>query len=370
MIRTLFLLVTLALLAAGSLWLHAQSRPPVRPPRPVSAVGPRSIFAPGVVEGASRQIDLRLEVAGRVAQVAVKEGDFVEAGALLVQLDDAMQRHQLAMLQAELAGAEAQLQRLENGAHPHEREEAQAWLAAREARLKHAELERDRAKQLVDHSAGAAQELARWEAEAKALKAEVLAAKARLDLLLAPPREDELAAARARVDAARARVDQAQEELRRTRLVAPAPGEVLAVHCQVGERIDLTDPQPVVILADTRQRRVRAYVEELDAVRVRLGMPARLTADGLPGKVFHGQVVEIMPRMTFKQVWSDRPGERFDAKTREVVVELSDPTPPTAAQPQPPEATDDGDLVYGLLVEVELVPNPSPPDRHAARHIP
>lgn len=365
MIRTLFLLGTLGLLAAGSLWLHAQSRPPIRPPRPVSDAQPRSIFAPGVVEGASRQIDLRLEVAGRVAQVAVQEGDFVEAGALLVQLDDATQRHQLAMLQAELAGAQAQLQRLENGAHPHERKEAQAWLAAREARLKHAELERDRAKQLIEHSAGAAQELARWEAEAHALKAEVLAAKARLDLLLAPPREDELAAARARVDAARARVDLAETELRRTRLLAPAPGEVLAVHCQVGERIDLTDPQPVVILADTRRRRVRAYVEELDAVRVRLGMPARVTADGLPGKVFHGEVVEIMPRMTFKQVWSDRPGERFDTKTREVVVELSSPVPTTTTQDPPPHG-DDGDLVYGLVVEVELLPA-APPPRHARR---
>jgi hypothetical protein len=149
--------------------------------------------------------------------------------------------------------------------------------------------------------------------------------------------------------------------------MAPAPGEVLALNCQVGERIDLTDPQPVVVLADTRRRRVRAYVEELDAVRVRLGMPARVTADGLPGKVFHGQVVEIMPRMTFKQVWSDRPGERYDAKTREVVVELSPPTPPTAASADPLNNHDDGDLVYGLLVEVELVPTAPLPDRHAAR---
>lgn len=369
MIRTFFLTSVAALLVAGSLWLHAQSRPPVRPPRPVSTAGPRSIFAPGVIEGAGRQVDLRLEVAGRIARVAVKEGDFVQAGDLLVQLDDATQRHQLAMLRAELAGAEAQLQRLENGAHPQEREEAKALLAAREARLKHAELERDRAKRLVDHSAGAAQELARWEAEVSALQAEVLAAKARLELLLAPPREDELAAARARVEAARARVELAETELRRTRLLAPAAGEVLAVNCEVGERIDLADPQPVVVLADTRRRRVRAYVEELDAVRVRLGMPAKVTADGLPGKVFQGEVVEIMPRMTFKQVWSDRPGERHDAKTREVVIELDAPGRPAEGQAHR-LATDDDGLVYGLLVEVELIPQLPSPDRQAARSLP
>jgi multidrug resistance efflux pump len=356
------------MLAAGSYWLQGQSRPPVRAPRPVHTTDSRSIFAPGVVEGAGRQIDLRLEVAGRVAQVAVKEGDFVDEGALLVQLDDATQRHQLAILKAELAGAEAQLQRLENGAHPQEREEAKALLAAREARLKHAELERDRAQRLVEHSAGAAQELARWQAEVNALQAEVLAAKAHLELLLAPPRDDELAAAKARVDAARARVELAETELRRTRLLAPVAGEVLAVHCEVGERIDLTDPQPVVVLADTRRRRVRAFVEELDAVRVRLKMPAKVTADGLPGKVFHGQVVEIMPRMTFKQVWSDRPGERYDAKTREVVVELAEPGVPTSLALQ--NASEEGDLVYGLLVEVELLPTPLAPDRQAARVLP
>jgi hypothetical protein len=67
---------------------------------------------------------------------------------------------------------------------------------------------------------------------------------------------------------------------------------------------------------------VRAYVEELDAPHVRMGLAAHITADGFPGRVFVGEVVEVLPSMSAKQVWSERPSERFDLKTREVVIEL------------------------------------------------
>ena len=67
---------------------------------------------------------------------------------------------------------------------------------------------------------------------------------------------------------------------------------------------------------------MRAYVEELDAPRVRVGMPARITADGLPNK-FNGTVVSISPQMTSKSLYSDHPGELYDTKTGEVLIELS-----------------------------------------------
>ena len=85
-----------------------------------SAVGQRggaaiAIHAPGVVEGIGRQLDLRLEVAGRISEVLIKEGDYVRDGQLLVRLDDATQRHHVQALQGELQFAQARLERLKNG---------------------------------------------------------------------------------------------------------------------------------------------------------------------------------------------------------------------------------------------------------------
>jgi hypothetical protein len=88
-----------------------------------------------------------------------------------------------------------------------------------------------------------------------------------------------------------------------------------------------------------------------------------------------------MPRMSFKQIWTDRPDERFDMKTREVLLDIhstvSDVGQQTsrdaqsAHQPQLNGATLDRTvrstsgrassttadaLVYGLIVDVEILP--------------
>ena len=137
-------------------------------------------------------------------------------------------------------------------------------------------------------------------------------------------REDELRAAEAQVTVAEAKLLLAQTELERTRLLAQSPGQILEVKFHAGELIELQNQPPVITMADTSRLPVRAYVEELDAANVKPGMLAKITADGMPGRVIEGQVVEVMPRMSFKQVWTDRPDERFDVKTREVLIELRD----------------------------------------------
>jgi multidrug resistance efflux pump len=374
------IIVAVGLLAAGTLWLHEQSKPVVRASRPLSASrGPRSIHASGVVEGGSRNIDLRMQVAGRVEQVLVNEGDRVEAGQALICLDDLTQRHEVERLAAELQYAMAKLDRLKNGAHEQEIIEAQGMHAARLARLQHAEAEWERAKRLSQSKAIGEQEVARWEADVRAFSAEVVAAKAKFDLLTSPPRQDELQAAEAKVHAARAQLQLAQTELDRTRLKAPAAGQILEIHREVGELIDLRDPQPVLVMADMRRKRVRAYVEELDALHVVPGMVASITVDGIPGHEFTGEVVEVMPRMSFKQIWTDRPDERFDMKTREVLLDVREDVSDVghrlsvqaANRSHSNTATMDGTaqshqaalrstavgaLVFGLIVEVEILP--------------
>jgi len=356
--RALFIIVVVGLLSAGCFWLHQQSQATVQVSQPVERRGHAlAIHAPGVVEGIGRQLDLRMQLSGRVVAVPVQEGDFVNSGDLLIKLDDATQRFEVEMLQGELAYAVARLERLKNGAHPQERLEAKAMVESRAAKLAHAEHEMARVTRLLAKNAVGEQELDRWKSEVNTLRADLIATKARRDLLEAPAREDELRASDAQVAMARAKLQLAQTELARTELRAPATGEVLDVHRQPGELIELTDPEPAIVMADTSRLRVRAYVEELDAVSVTPGMEARITADGLPGYAATGRVVEIMPRMSFKQVWTDRPDERFDVKTREVLIEIANDSRAPAGAASAASAKDALRLVYGLPVEVELLPS-------------
>ena len=83
--------------------------------------------------------------------------------------------------------------------------------------------------------------------------------------------------------------------------------------------------------------RAQVFVEELDAPQIRVGTFTQVTADGLPGKTFQGRVVRLSPMMGPKQVFSDRPSERHDTKTREVWIDLG--------------ASSQG-LIFGLRVDV------------------
>ena len=113
---------------------------------------------------------------------------------------------------------------------------------------------------------------------------------------------------------------------------------MLDVNTEPGELTGPDRAEPLVVLSDTSTIRVRAFVEELDAPRVAVGMPAQITADGLPDTTFIGRVIAISPRMETKSIHADRPYELYDTKVREVFVEL----------------TDEPKLIVGLRVDVRF----------------
>jgi HlyD family secretion protein len=283
-----------------------------------------AIFASGRVEGASLEIELRPRLAGRIVELRAQEGQMVKANDVLLAIDDQQYRHEEALAAAKLRLAEAELDRIVNGARSQQRTEAAALLRAKQAELERAELAWKRIDGLREAKAVSQQEADNQRTLVSSLAAEVEAARARRDLAEAPARDDEMAMARARIEAEKAQWELAKVQLERTRLRAPIAGQILAVDARVGELAGPDSPKPAVTMADTTTLRVRAFVEELDAPRVAVGMTARIVADGLPDREFHGRVTQLSPRMSRKELWSDRPAERFDTKTREIWIDLDE----------------------------------------------
>jgi len=317
-------------------YIDAQSRTPTR--RASIDPAARAIHAPGRVEGLTEEIGLRARLHGRIVELSAAEGQAVRKEELLLRLDDRRLRHDVQLALAELEQAEARLQKLLNGARVQQREEARAMYQARLAELEQAQVRWNRVQRLRADQAVSLQAADDQYSRVKTLQAQVDAAKARMELLAAPAREDEVRIARAQIEAARARVEIARVELEKTELVAPFAGRVLSVNVDPGELTGPEDSQPAIVLADTRQFRVRAFVEELDAPRVKVGMPAKVLADGLPGKTFSGRVTRLSPRMTRKELRTHDPGERLDTKSREVWIDLED----------------GAGLVFGLRVDVVI----------------
>ncbi len=335
MTRFFILLAGVTGIVALGLIIDRQSRAPVERPSRIAAS--TQVFALGRIEGATPEIPLRFEKEGRVVEVLVQEGQSVRQGTVLVRLDDAEHAHGVALAQAELALAQAQLERVISGAREQERNEAKELYKAKVAALEGVQLAWQRTEGLLKGNAISQQEADDLRTRLAGLSAEVGAAKARMELLEAPPRPDDIAIAQAGVLAAKARLDLANYRLELTRLRALGDGQILNVDVEVGELTGPAAEQPVVVMADTSRFRVRAYVEELDALKLAIGMRARITSDAFGNRQLEGVLVQLSPQMGRKQLWNQDPAERYDTKTREIWVDLE--------QSQ-------GELLIGLPVDV------------------
>lgn len=279
----------------------------------------------GIIEPLAPESRISATAAGRIAEILVREGDRVEAGAILVRLDSHTEEADVAAAEAELRVVEAELARARRGLRPEEREAVDAERASAEARAALSTGIAERLERAARGGAATPDELdrARRQAEADAYAAETAAARA---LAGRRGRREDVLVAEARVTAARAELDRAHAALADKRIVAPLAGEILEIRNRRGEYVMPSTTEPLIVMGDTSRIRARLDIDEADIGSLALGARALVRADAFPGRDFSGRVVEIARRMGRKNARSDEPTERIDTKILEVVVELEDPT--------------------------------------------
>jgi HlyD family secretion protein len=334
-------LVLVTLGACGVQIARSATSDPVTSPRPADVTkasrhavsrtapqetlaGTRYVGGNGVVEPADREARLATQVTAVVRKVLVQEGELVQEGALLVQLDDAAERASLRSAEAELAAERATLAIRERGVRAEDRDALAAEARASMARAGLSDDVMARAERLVASGAQTAAELERARLVARADRASAEAAQARLRAAEAGTTAEEIAFQRARVAAAEARVAQARAAVTRLTVRAPRAGEVLQVKVREGELHSAMGTEPLVVLGDTRQLRVRMDLDERDIARVQVGALAYVTADAFGDRRFQGRVVEMGRRFGRKNIRTDNPVERNDTKILEVVLQLDD----------------------------------------------
>jgi RND family efflux transporter MFP subunit len=95
------------------------------------------------------------------------------------------------------------------------------------------------------------------------------------------------------VTQALANVELAQTAVGKTVVRAPFAATVIDTKIEVGEA---TAPgAPIVMLADVSTLHVDAEIDEADLARIRVGMPADVSLDALPGERIRGKVSSIAP---------------------------------------------------------------------------
>lgn len=297
-------------------------RPGQSDPR-APAVSREWIVGNGVIEPADREVRLAVAVAGRVQRIAVREGQFVRRGDVLLEQESAIERASLAAAEADLLVARAELSRALRGNRREDRDAADADLAAARARSELSSVALARTESLASSSNATRDELDRARGQAEIDRATLRQVEARRNATVRGSRAEDIAVASARARASQARRDQAREQLERLTVRAPCDGEVLQIKLREGEYASPSG-DPAILLGDTRQLRARIDVDEREFSGVRVGAEAAVTADAYGGRRFRGSVVEVARRFGRRNIRTDDPVERVDTKIIEVVLRLDE----------------------------------------------
>lgn len=244
-----------------------------------------------------REVQLAFKESNRIASMAVTEGARVDKGQLLAQLDHHTYRLNLDLAKAQAEQRQAELDALLAGTRKEDIAKLRAQLASARAELTSATLTYQRTHRLAGQNYASREKLDNAESQMKAARGRVDAAQAALALAIAGPRQEDITGARAALAAAKAQVELAQQHLADTRLTAPAAG---IIRDRILEPGDMASPQtPVYTLAITQPLWVRAYVDEPDLGKLRIGQRADVTTDSFPGQGFTGWIGYISPTAEF-----------------------------------------------------------------------
>ena len=290
--KSLRIMVVLVVLGAAAFWGYRQFDQKQAPGNVLHLFGNVDI----------RQIQLSFHATGRIQRILVEEGQKVEAGELLAELDPVRYEAAAEQAKAQVAAQREVLSRLLAGSRPEEIQEARARVKAAEAALRDAEPTHRRTKILAQSQYVSQQQLDNTEASLNTARANLDGAQQTLTLAIKGPRQEDIEVARAQLKAYEAALRKAEEELSDTRLYAP---EHAVVQDRILEPGDMASPQtPVFTLALSNPLWVRAYVSEPDLGKIALGMHAEVKTDSFPNKVYQAWIGFISPTAEFtpKQV--------------------------------------------------------------------
>lgn len=305
-------------------------------------------------------VDVSFKIAGRMTDRLVDEGDWVKKGQLIARLDPIQLQRQfvrdrasisstqsaydqlvtsvayqratleadVAARKADLAAAQARLDAMVNGSRPQDIMQAEAAVNDAKSQLEFARLDWERMQTLYKNEDISKQQFDQARTKFESAQQVVKQAEEKFSLVKEGPRKEDIEAGRADVaravaavataeanrlelkrkeqelverkadiERARAQAGVSESQVDDTTVTTPIDGVVLVKSAEAGEV--LAAGTSVVTIGDLEHPWLRAYINETDLGRVKLGQKVKLTTDSYPGKAYPGKITFIASEAEF-----------------------------------------------------------------------
>lgn len=272
---------------------------------------------------------------GRVAEVVAKDNQHVEAGAVILRLEDEDAKSQLEAAETAVTMAEVQREEAHQG-----KEQQRARLAQQQAALKAIGFRLDAARQTLRRKEAQrkdnlvlSEDLITTRAEVKALEQQEQAESEKLAELKTVDPALAVRKAEAQLKLAQTQRDQARRQLDECTLKAPAAGTVQHISVGAGDivtGISIGRPgiAPVVRFAPDEPPLIRAEVDQEFAGRIQAGQPALIRDDTHAGTSWRGKVERIAGWYKQRSPTALDPAAFTDVRTVECLIAIDSGQPP------------------------------------------
>lgn len=225
---------------------------------------------PEIIQGYVEVSEYRVssKVPGRVLELRVKEGDYVNVGDTLAIIDAPDVKAKLTQAQSAESAASAMDQMANNGARREQINGAYALLQQAKAGLEIAQKSYNRVQRLYDEGVMSAQKRDEAFANYKAIEAQVKAAQSQYDMAVNGARREEKMAAAAQVNRAKGAVQEVNSYISETMQTAQKAGEVSDVYPKEGELIGTGSPIMSVSLLDDMWGTFNVREDQLNGMRI------------------------------------------------------------------------------------------------------
>lgn len=256
---------------------------------------PNKLTASGTIE--STNVTISTIVGGQVIEILVKEGDKVNKGDLLAEIDPYLLNIQLRQAEANVESANAQLKLLLSGARKEDIRASENQLSQAKTNLDQAKTDRDRMQALFESNTITKKQYDDAVSRYDITVAQYNSSKENLQKLRNMSRPEEIENARANLKRNIASADLLRQNIEDCKIYAPSSGIISKKYIEVGEIV--TPTSSILKLSHLETVNLVIYINEVDLSRVKLGQKTDIRTDASKDKIYTGNIIFISPEAEF-----------------------------------------------------------------------